>query len=260
MKISAIEIIKRCSVTAKPIVSHAAAMRLRELESILEDVKVFESPKLELEQYPTSPHIAARILHVMHGLGDLEGRAVVDLGCGCGILALGASLLGSGYTLGVDIDADALETARLNASILGIEGHLGTDFLVSNIHTMRGPQDDEALRKNARSFPWKFDVVVMNPPFGTRTRGADVEFLRTAASIVNYEGVVYSLHKASTRNHIAKVATRLGATSAEVLAQLRFDIPHMYRFHRKESQDVEVDLWRVQFRKAISSSRRAFRP
>ena len=33
-------------------------MRLKELESNLQDVVVFEEPKILLEQYPTSAHIA----------------------------------------------------------------------------------------------------------------------------------------------------------------------------------------------------------
>lgn len=35
-------------------------MKLKELESCLQQVDVFEEPKLLLEQYPTSPHIAGK--------------------------------------------------------------------------------------------------------------------------------------------------------------------------------------------------------
>lgn len=55
---------------------------------------------------------------------------------------------------------------------------------------------------------------------------------------------VYSLHKSSTRAHIARKAEKQWEVGAEVVAQLRFDIPQMYRFHKRESVDVEVDLWR----------------
>lgn len=33
-------------------------MKLKELESCLQQVDVFEEPKILFEQYPTSPHIA----------------------------------------------------------------------------------------------------------------------------------------------------------------------------------------------------------
>jgi hypothetical protein len=50
------------------------------------------------------------------------------------------------------------------------------------------------------------DTVIMNPPFGTKRRGADTEFLRAAARIAR--GAIYSLHKSSTRGHIQGVALR----------------------------------------------------
>ncbi len=33
-------------------------MKLRKLEELLDDVEAFPKPKVKLEQYPTSPHIA----------------------------------------------------------------------------------------------------------------------------------------------------------------------------------------------------------
>ncbi|CAN0900116.1 rRNA N6-adenosine-methyltransferase METTL5 [Linum grandiflorum] len=41
------------------------------------------------------------------------------------------------------------------------------------------------------------DTVVMNPPFGTRKKGADMDFLSAALKIASQ--AVYSLHKTSTR-------------------------------------------------------------
>ncbi|CAM6094998.1 unnamed protein product [Calypogeia fissa] len=41
------------------------------------------------------------------------------------------------------------------------------------------------------------DIVVMNPPFGTCRKGADMEFLSAALKIA--EKTVYSLHKTTTR-------------------------------------------------------------
>lgn len=59
-------------------------------------------------------------------LGFLErairgGEAVLDYGCGSGILAIAAAKLGAGRVDGVDVDAQALATARDNARGNGVE-------------------------------------------------------------------------------------------------------------------------------------------
>jgi len=92
-----------------------ARMKLKELESHLQQVEEFEAPKILLEQYPTRPHIAACMLHTMAAsFGDLEGRTVADLGCGCGVLSLGAVMLGADFVTGFDVDPDALATFQQN--------------------------------------------------------------------------------------------------------------------------------------------------
>lgn len=49
------------------------------------------------------------------------GEAVLDYGCGTGILAIGAKKLGAGRVSGVDIDPQAVEAARWNAQENGVE-------------------------------------------------------------------------------------------------------------------------------------------
>ena len=48
------------------------------------------------------------------------GKTVLDLGCGSGILAIGALLLGCGRAAGCDIDPKAPEVAEANAALNGI--------------------------------------------------------------------------------------------------------------------------------------------
>ena len=51
-------------------------MKLKHLQSALERVRVFDDPNIELEQYPTPPHLAAQIALAMHQHGDVEGKAI----------------------------------------------------------------------------------------------------------------------------------------------------------------------------------------
>ena len=89
-------------------------MRARALESLLSTVAPFERPKQWLEQYPTTPPLAAGILSRARERGDVEGRVICDLGCGCGMLTVAAILCDAGAVVGVDVDEDALETCRMN--------------------------------------------------------------------------------------------------------------------------------------------------
>ncbi|CAI5518212.1 unnamed protein product [Closterium sp. Naga37s-1] len=71
--------------------------------------------QIELEQYPTGPHIASRMLYEIHTrFDDVEGRTVLDLGCGCGTLGIAAAMLGAEYVVGVDADDSAIATAQAN--------------------------------------------------------------------------------------------------------------------------------------------------
>ena len=48
----------------------------------------------------------------------------------------------------------------------------------------------------------------------------------------------------STREHLAKVGARLGSNGCGAIAQMKFDVPALYKFHREASKDIDVDLWR----------------
>lgn len=61
------------------------------------------------------------------------------------------------------------------------------------------------------------------------------------------------MHKTSTRKHLLKKADEWGV-DVTVLAQLRFDIPATYKFHKRNSVDIEVDLIRLQRRLVRSDS------
>ena len=125
-------------------------MKLKQLESELCQIGNFAFPEAKIiyEQYPTSPHIASQMLYLAEStFEDIEGKNVLDLGCGTGILSLGASFLGASSVVGVDIDKDALEVARDNA-----EENADVDFILGNVTNL-------GLKQNS------FDVVLMNPPF-----------------------------------------------------------------------------------------------
>ncbi|XP_062862217.1 rRNA N6-adenosine-methyltransferase METTL5 [Trichomycterus rosablanca] len=203
-------------------------MKLKELESCLQQVDGFAEPKILLEQYPTSPHIAGCMLYTIHNtFDDIENKLVADLGCGCGVLSIGAAVLDAGLAVGFDIDDDALDIFKQNVE----------EFELPNIDMV---QID--ICSVGSLYEKRFDTVIMNPPFGTKhNQGIDMQFLKTAISMSR--GAVYSLHKTSTRDHIQKKANDW-KVKMEVIAELRYDLPASYKFHKKKSVDIQVDFIR----------------
>ncbi|XP_046387844.1 rRNA N6-adenosine-methyltransferase METTL5 [Ischnura elegans] len=103
-----------------------ARLKLRVLEEYLQTIEGFERPKIHLEQYVTRPHIASHLLHTAQtSFDDLEGKIIADLGCGCGTLTLGAAALGASFTLGFEVDTDAVKIFRKNAMRFGLPGQWG---------------------------------------------------------------------------------------------------------------------------------------
>lgn len=53
----------------------------------------------------------------------VQGKYVIDLGCGSGVLSLAAVKLGAVGACGIDIEDDALQHAKANAKLNGLEQH-----------------------------------------------------------------------------------------------------------------------------------------
>lgn len=202
-------------------------MKIRKKEQIFRQIQV-----IFLKKFFIFLHISytASVLHSIESRwNDINEKTIVDLGCGCGVLSIGAVVLGCNYCLSIDIDQDALEVCETNIN----------DMEIDNVDLLQ--MDVLKIVENDR-FHKKFDTVVTNPPFGTKNNaGIDMEFLKAAMWMSN--SAIYSFHKTSTRKHILSKMIESGYSS-EVIAQLRFDIPQTYKFHKQKSVDIEVDVFR----------------
>ncbi|KHJ85412.1 hypothetical protein OESDEN_14862, partial [Oesophagostomum dentatum] len=138
------------------------------------------------------------------------------------------------FASGFDIDKDALSICKENLEDLEVDDRC--DLVRTDVLEM------------PHCFRSGFDVVIMNPPFGTKNNsGIDLNFVKSGLEILHTGGSLFSLHKSSTRDYILKTANKWENADAKCVAQLRWDLPATYKFHKKKSVDIDVDL--VHYRK-----------
>jgi len=196
-------------------------MKKIHLEMMLEKLEGFRSPRPDKEQYATPASIASELLYFAFMRGDLADT-VYDLGCGSGIFAIGAKLLGAEKVIGFDDDKDVLEIARANAKKLDVE----VEFVCSHISDITG----------------KAHTVVMNPPFGAQKKGSDRPFLRKALEL---SSVVYSIHNAGSAEFIKKFISPSVITECRLID---FPIKRTFGFHKKERLVIKVEIYRIEKR------------
>ena len=141
-------------------------------------------------------------------------------------------MLGAGFVTSFELDDSAISDFTDNIA----------EFEIDNIDIIQGDVQDELFNGIT------CDTVVMNPPFGTKNNeGIDMLFLDQACGIA--QSAVYSFHKTSTRDFIVKRMEGRGYR-IEVLSEMKFEVPKMYKMHKKNMVHVDVDFIRI----AIGSS------
>jgi putative methylase len=200
-------------------------MKLKQLEMTLQRLRGFSRPRAALEQYQTPAPLAARLLYHALMKGDIEGKRVCDLGCGTGILAIGAALLGAAPVTGVDIDERALAVARENADLLGTD----ITFLAADLR-----------EGGCRDRIGACDTIVMNPPFGAQKAHADRPFIDCAIAAA---GITYSIFNAGSIPFVEAYT----AQKAEITEKIggAFPIKRTFAFHTKDVQEIEVEILRL---------------
>ncbi|WP_435097997.1 METTL5 family protein [Halorubrum sp. N11] len=202
----------------------------RSLATKLGVVAGFEAPSAALEQYPTPPDLAAHVVHLADLHGDIDGRTVLDLGTGTGMLALAAALRGPARVFGIEIDRDALSTATENERRVAAS---------APVHWLHG---------DATRLP--IDVpdpvtVVMNPPFGAQdgNRNADRGFLATASRVA---AVSYSVHNVGSRDFVEAFAADNGGEVTHAFAA-DFAIEAQFDHHTDSSRDIDAEVYRIEW-------------
>jgi len=195
-----------------------SGIKKKNLEIKLESIPDHPNPKADLEQYSTPSSIASDVLFRAYSNAHIKGKKIADLGCGTGVFSIGSAYLGASSVEAIDVDEKAVRVAKKTAEELSFSDNI--NFKVQDI----------------REVKTEVDTVIMNPPFGSQKRGADLPFLKKAFEI---SLVVYTIHNAETSSFLENFIKERGHS---LFWEKRYmlEISNMFEFHEKERKSFEV--------------------
>lgn len=191
---------------------------------MLSGMKSFSKAKTNLEQYSTPADIAADALWNMFLNKDIEDKKVIDLGCGTGILGIGALLLGAKKAYFVDVDDEAIILTKKNLAMF--DKRFSYDIIQCDV----------------QEFNKRADVVIQNPPFGVQKKHSDIGFLIKAMQLAP---IIYSFHKIESKAFIERLSQEQGFRVSTIYEYV-FELPKTADFHIKRRHKVKVGLWKLE--------------
>jgi len=193
-------------------------VKKKDLEIKLEAVPVHPNPKASLEQYTTPSPIASDVLFRAFSDGHINNKKIADLGCGTGIFSIGSAYLGANSVKAIDVDEEAVRIAEKESKKWSLSEII--DFKIEDV----------------RGFKTEVDTVIMNPPFGSQKKGADLPFLKKAFEISDK---IYTIHNAKTEEFLENfIKERRHSIFWEKRYML--EIGNMFEFHEEERKTFEV--------------------
>jgi len=181
----------------------------------------FEKPKVKLEQYSTESQIASDVLWNAFMLGDIKDKVISDYGAGTGTLGIGALELGAKKVYFVEIDVDVISILKSNTS------------KYSNFNIFQGDVD---------IFDKHSDTVIMNPPFGVKTRNADKRFIEKGFELSK---VMYYMAKVESKKFINSISKDYGKRITHYW-EYDFLLKNTMFFHKSKKRYIKVGCWRIE--------------
>ena len=206
-------------------------MRQRQLAMLLSRLPLIENPLLSLEQYPTEGDLASKWIYKIYERGDIVDRTITDLGSGNGILGFACALMGAKSVKMIELDESSVEIISSNKELLRNElenvGYPTIDIINHRV-TSRLPDDFQS------------NTIIMNPPWGRQTKGADRPFLEAAFNS-NAE-VIHLMHSSEVKHPIAMA--KENGWMVEKTLDADFRIRAAFQHHKSPIQTSKTTCWR----------------
>ena len=202
----------------------------KNLELQLSKISDFENPDVRYEQYMTSAEVASTLVHMADMNGDIEGKIVVDLGAGTGMLAIGSALRNAKLVIGVERDENALSIAKKNARLIAPDTELS--WVLADVECI--PIEIGGDMQN---------TGVMNPPFGAQrsNKHADRIFLEKMSEIAS---VSYSMHNQSSVEFIETFVEAKGGFISHSYSSVMI-LKKSQEFHSQSKKELQMEVHRI---------------
>ena len=203
---------------------------LRPKHLAIELSKLQQHPQhsVELEQYSTEGDLASFFVLAIDQLDLLEGKTVVDIGAGNGVLGLGCAMIGASNVVLVEGDQAVVTVANENS------------LKVMNKHSCSIETVQCMVGQEAAPEYLEVDIVVMNPPWGFQSPRADRPLLEYGFSLQPKS--MYVLHSQQA-GHLKAIAKTHGY-DWEVVFESNFRLPPKYSHQSRKMGETQIKCWR----------------
>lgn len=192
-----------------------------QLAIVLSRLEKNKKPKAKLEQYMTESDIAADFLWLFYMKGMIKDKVIADFGAGNGILGIGALLLGARFCYFVEIDETSYDILKENLNDLEFKGKF------------------KIIHGNVADFDYHVNLVIQNPPFGTKVAHADKAFLEAAVKCADD---ILSFHKSSTERFVRAFARDNSFDIAGIIP-VNMVLSNTMKFHKRRRKPIDVSIF-----------------
>lgn len=138
----------RDAVRSEGVIPSASRWRWETVDDFDQELAVFETVFWE-------PRDTESLRRLIRQPGVVEGKTILEIGTGSGLISLCCLKAGARYVVATDINPAAVVNARYNAALLGVSDRL---------EVRQVPQDNAAAFSVIEP-PEQFDLIISNPPW-----------------------------------------------------------------------------------------------
>ncbi|MEM5829927.1 MAG: methyltransferase [Candidatus Aenigmatarchaeota archaeon] len=196
----------------------------KKIEQIISELSSYENPKVELEQYETPSYLIAEIVNELNLMNLVEDKIVLEPACGTAKFSIAISFFNPKFVVAFDIDKEAIRIAKENYE------KIKEKFETSKIYFLIADVRKIKFRK-------KFDLIVMNPPFGIQGKIKDLEFLDFATKNSNF---ICSINPNGKNKEFFTDFLSKRNFSVLKFVEKKFELPKTFWFHKKKKKLIDV--------------------